>query len=139
MSSKSDAFEADLLKLIFNAVSIADICTTAGAANLSVALHLTTPNEGGTQLVGEVSYTGYLRVNVVRTTSGWVVTGSSVSPFAPITFGECTGGTLGTINFFSVGTGVANKMLYYGPVSPGIVLANGVVPQLKITSFITED
>lgn len=139
MSSKSDLYENDILKLYFNGVSIADICTSIGAASLTVALHLTDPGEGGNQTTGEVSYTGYVRVAVVRSPAGWVVTGSSVSPFAPITFGECTGGTLGTIGFFSVGPGVGNKIGYYGPVSPVIVLANGVIPQLKITSVISEN
>ncbi len=139
MSSKGDTFENDLLKLISNAVSIADICTTTGTANLTIALHTATPGEGGTQLTNEAAYTGYVRVSVARTAGGWLVTANSVSPIAAITFGECTASPGSPITHFSIGTGIGNKMLYYGPVTPNITMAVGVIPQLKITSTITED
>src|SRR3990167_7182710 len=140
--SKGNTFEDDILKLIFNATAIADLAqddTTSPATNLSVALHTADPGEGGTQSTSETAYTGYARVNVARTTGGWTVTSGSVSPVANIDFGECTAAAGGPITYFSVGTGVANKLLYSGTVSPNITMAVGVIPRLKTTSTITED
>lgn len=140
--SKGDTFENDLLKLIFNAATINDLAendTTIPATTLTVALHIADPGEAGTQLTSETAYTGYARVAVARTTGGWIVTGNSVSPAANIDFGECTAVPGTAITHFSVGTGVANKLLYSGTVTPNITMAVGVIPRLKTTSTITED
>lgn len=140
--SKGDTFENDLLKLIFNATAIADLAQDDGsspATTLPVALHTADPGESGNQSTNETAYTGYARVAVARTSGGWVVTGNSVSPAANIDFGECTASPGAAITHFSVGTGVSNKLLYSGTVSPNITMAVGVIPRLKTTSTITED
>ena len=140
--SKGDTYENDLLKLIFNATTIADLAendTTSPATTLTVALHTADPGETGTQATNETAYTGYARVAVARTTGGWTVTGNSVSPAANIDFGECTASAGGPITHFSVGTGVSSKLLYSGTVTPNITMAVGVIPRLKTTSTITED
>lgn len=140
--SKGDTFENDLLKLIFNATAIANIADNAAsspATTLTVALHTADPGEAGTQSSNEISYTGYARVAVARTTGGWTVTTNSVSPAANIDFGTMTAGTGGTVTHMSVGTGTSNKLLYSGTVSPNIVVANGVLPRLTTSTVITED
>jgi hypothetical protein len=142
--SKSDSFENSWLKLVFNATAIANIADNAATApltNLYVALHTADPGEAGTQSTSEISYTGYARVAVARTTGGWTVTGNSVSPAAAITFPASTGGTGGTANFFSVGVAAsgATTILYSGAVSPTIAVASGVTPQLTTATAITED
>ena len=140
--SKGDTFENDWLKLVFNATAITGIADNAASSpvtNLSVALHTADPGESGTQSTSETAYTGYARINVARTTGGWTVTAASVSPVANIDFGECTASPGGAITHFSVGTGVSNKLLYSGTVSPNITMAVGVIPRLKTTSTITED
>jgi hypothetical protein len=140
--SKGDTFENDWLKLVFNATAITGIADNAASSpvtNLSVALHTADPGEAGTQSTSETAYTGYARVNVARTTGGWTVTTNSVSPVANIDFGECTASPGGAITHFSVGTGVSNKLLYSGTVTPNITMAVGVIPRLKTTSTITED
>lgn len=140
--SKGNTFEDDFLKLIFNATAIADLAmddSTSPATTLTVALHTADPGEAGTQSTSEISYTGYARVAVARTTGGWTVSSGSVSPVAAITFGQMTAGAGGTVTHFSVGTGVSNKLLYSGTVTPNIVVSNGVTPQLTTASTITED
>ena len=140
--SKGNTFENDLLALIFNATAIADLAendTTSPATTLTVALHTADPGEAGSQLTSETAYTGYARQTVARTSGGWTVTGNSVSPAANIDFPECTAAPGAAITYFSVGTGVANKMLYSGTVTPNIAVAVGVIPRLKTTSTITED
>mgnify|MGYP001562621370 FL=1 len=140
--SKGNTFENDLLALIFNATAIADLAendTTSPATTLTVALHTADPGEAGSQLTSETAYTGYARQTVARTSGGWTVTGNSVSPAANIDFPECTAAPGAAITYFSVGTGVANKLLYSGTVTPNITMAVGVIPRLKTTSTITED
>ena len=142
--SKSDTFENDLLKLIFNATAIANLADNAATApltNLSVALHTADPGEAGTQTTNETAYTSYARVSVARTSGGWTVTGSSVSPTADIDFAECTGAAGGAITHWSCGPtgGGATKIFYSGTVTPNITMAVGVIPRLKTTGTITED
>lgn len=142
--SKGDTFENDLLKLIFNATAIANIADNAASSpltNLYVSLHTADPGEAGNQTTNEISYTGYARVAVARTSGGWTVSGSSVSPVADITFGQMTAGAGGTATFAAIGTASSGtgKILYSGALSPTIAVSNGVTPQITSGSAITED
>lgn len=138
---KGSTFDNDLLKLIFQAAAIANIADNTGtspATTLTVALHTADPGAGGDQSTNEISYTGYARVAVARASGGWTVTGASVSPAANIDFGTMTAGAGGTVTHVSVGTGTSNKMLYYGAITPTIVVTNGVTPRIGTASVITE-
>ena len=142
--AKSNAFETDILGLIFNGTAIANLAnnaTTAPLTNLFVALHTADPGEAGTQSTNEENYTGYSRVSVARTAGGWTVTGGSVSPTANIEFGEMTAGTPGTATHASIGVAAsgATKILYRGALTPSIAYAVGVIPRIKNTSTITEE
>lgn len=145
--SKSDAFETDLLKLIFQNTTFAGvgdatgIVGSTGAGSLFISLHTADPGETGTQSTSEISYTGYARVAVARTTGGWTITGNSVSPAATISFGQMTAGTGGTVTHFGVGksTSGAGELLWSGTVSPNISVTNGVTPQLTTATAVTED
>ena len=146
--AKSSVYENDWLKLIFNATPIANIADNAASApltNLYVSLHTADPSTTAgsgtvdTQNASEAAYTGYSRAVVARTSGGWTVTGSSVSPAATIGFPGGTGGG-GTATYFGVGTAPTGtgKLLYSGTVTPNIVMGNGITPQLKTDSTITE-
>jgi hypothetical protein len=142
--SKSNAFETDLLGLIFNGTAISTIADNAASTpltNLYLALHTADPGEAGNQGTSEISYTGYSRVAVARTSGGWTVSGNSVSPVAAIEFGEMTGGAGGTVTHASIGTASTGtgKILYSGALTPTIAVALGVLPRIKNTSTITED
>ena len=140
----SNTFENDLAKLIFNATAIANICDNAAASPLTglyVALHTADPAEAGDQTTSEISYTGYSRVAVSRTSSGCTVTANSVSPVAAITFGAMTAGAGGTVTHFSVGVAAsgASKILFGSgcTVTPNIVVSNGVTPSLSTATAMT--
>jgi hypothetical protein len=142
--SKADTFENDLLKLIFNATAIGNIADNAATSPLTtlyVSLHTADPGEAGNQTTSEISYTGYARVGVARTSGGWTVTGSSVSPNSTISFGQMTAGAGGTATYAAVGTASSGtgKILYSGALSPNISVTNGVTPQISTSSTITED
>lgn len=142
--AKSSTFDNDLLKLIFNATPIAglaDNAATSPLASLYVALHTADPTAAGNQSSNEVAYTGYARVAVARTTSGWTVTAGSVSPAAAVNFAASTGGASTTATFWSVGTASSGsgKILYSGAITPSIAIASGAqAPQLTTASAVTE-
>lgn len=142
--SKSDAFENDLLKLIFNATPIANLADNAATAPLTslfLSLHTSDPGEAGTEATGEIAYTGYARKSVLRTTGGFTVTGNTVVLAADQDFGKMTGGVGGTVTFFAIGvasTG-ATKVLYKGAVSPTIAVATGTIPRLEAATSVTEE
>ena len=145
--SKSDAYEAQLLKLLLNATPISNIADNAASSPLTslyVALHTADPTDAGNQSTNEISYTGYARVAVARTTGGWTVSGTNptvANPVAAISFGQMTAGAGGTVTYFSVGAlaSGAGEIYYSGTVSPNIVVTNGVTPQLTTGTQITED
>jgi len=139
---KSTTFSNDILALIFNGTPIANLADNAASSpltNLYMALHTADPGAAGNQTTNESSYTGYARVAVVRTGSGWSVNAGSVSPNSNVSWPQCTGGS-GTATYISVGTVLSGtgKILYSGAVTPGIAYSNGVVPQMTPSSSITE-
>lgn len=143
--SKSDAFEAAFLDMVFQNAAIANIGDATGlrgsttAGQLFFALHSADPGETGTQSTNEVSYTGYARVGVARSSAGFTRTGNSISPAAIVSWPACTGGTV-TATHFSIGVSSsgAGVVLYKGPISPTISILASVTPQLG-SATITED
>ena len=142
MSGKSAALEHAILANIFNATIDSALSTilanpaSGSATTLSVALHTADPGDAGTQATNECTYTGYARQTVPRSTSGFTVTGSSVSPVANIDFPACTAGSQGA-SYFSIGT-AAGKILYSGQITPTISISVGTIPRLTPQSTITE-
>lgn len=145
--SKSNTFENELLLHIFNNATISDIGDATGlrgstaVGSLFLSLHTADPGEPGTQATSEIAYTGYARVAVARSASGFTVTGSQVTLTANQDFGKMTAGTGGTVTNFAVGKAAsgATVVLYKGSVSPTIVVANGVIPRLETGTNINED
>ncbi len=104
-----DTFANDLLKLIFNATAIANMADNAASSpftNLYIAFHTGEVAGGGNQTTNECAYTGCVRVPLVRTTSGWTVSGRNVVNLLAIAGGLCTGGSE-TITHWSVGTAIS--------------------------------
>lgn len=149
--SKSNEFENALLLHLFNNSDIATIgdagglLGSVGDGNFYVSLHTADPTDAVTDPTAtETAYTGYARVAVSRTGStGWTVTGDSVSPTSDIDFGECTASPGGALTHFAITAGTDGTgdelVLYYGTLTPNITMATGVIPRIKSTSTITED
>ena len=142
MSGKSTALEHAILANIFNATidsalnSILANPVSGAATTLSVALHTADPGDSGTQAKNECTYSGYARQSIPRSTSGFTVTGSSVSPVANIDFPACTAGAQGAV-YFSIGT-AAGTILYSGTITPTISISVGTIPRLTPQSTVTE-
>lgn len=145
--SKSDSFENALLLLLFNNTNIANLGDATGvrgsssAGSLYLALHTADPGEAGSQSTSECNYTGYARLAVARSSSGFTVSGNVASLTANQDFGAKTAGTDQTATFFSVGTAAsgAGVILYSGSISPTIAITNGVIPRLTTGTTFTED
>lgn len=140
--AKGATFDNDLLKLILQAVAIANIADNAASSpltNLYVSLHTADPGAAGSQTTSEAAYTSYARVAVARTSGGWSVSSNVGSPVANIDFPQCTGSTA-TITNFAVGTASsgAGKILWTGTVTPNISVSSGVTPRLTTSTTITE-
>lgn len=140
--SYNTTFANDLLKLILQATAIANLADNAAsspATNLYLALHTADPGASGTQSTNEISYTGYARMAVVRSASGWTVVNNVGNPASNVDFGEMTAGTGGTVTHVSVGTAAsgAGKIMLRGTLTPNIVVAAGVTPRVKSTSTVT--
>lgn len=145
--SKSNTFENDFLKLIFQNVDAALIGDATGvrgssvAGNLYIGLHTGDPGEAGDQTTNEATYTSYARVAVVRSAGGWTVTNNTVENAGIISFPQCTGGS-NTITHFSIGTASAGagKLLFKGALTSSLAISNGITPQFAAGALdVTED
>jgi hypothetical protein len=145
MTGKTTTFSADFLKLILNAVAIANIADNAASSpltNIYIGLHTSDPGTSGNQTTNEISYTGYARVAVSRSSGSpaWTVTSNAISPNSAVTFGAMTAGAGGTATHVGIGTASSStgKLLWSGAISPTISVVNGVTPQLTTASAVTE-
>lgn len=139
MSGLSDASELDLWKLILNNTTWAGMGDTTGivgsgtAGSFFVALHTSDPTDAGTQTSNEATYTGYARVAVARSSSGFTCSTTSGVTTAvnasAVNFPACTAGS-NTITHFSVGkasTGTG-EILFVGPLSASLAVSTGITP-----------
>jgi hypothetical protein len=145
--SKSNTFENDLLKHVFNNDAITLVGDAGGllgsstAGSLYVSLHTADPDEGGDQTTSETAYTSYSRVAVARTVGGWTVSGNTVSNAALVQFPQC-GVTGATLTHFGVGTASsgAGKLLYSGALTASLAVSSGIQPQFAGGDLdVTED
>jgi hypothetical protein len=141
---KGSSYANSLLLLICNGTTFTGIAQNATASPLTVlylSLHTQDPTASGNQTSFEVSYTGYGRVAVNRSTGagGLTVTGNQVALGSLTSFNPCTAGTA-TAAWFGLGTAAsgAGVLLYAGPITPNISISSGVTPQLTTSTTISE-
>lgn len=140
---KGTTFDNQVLALIFNATAIANIADNAASApltNLYLSLHTASP-AGASQSTNETAYTNYLRIAVVRTTSGWAVPSGGVTSNAALAqFAQCgvTGATITHVGIGTASSGAGN-LLYSGALSASLVVSNGIQPQFAASALtVTE-
>lgn len=133
--SATNVFENGLLSLIFENANYANVGDATGLRGSSTAgvfyisLHTANPNETGDQTTSETSYTGYARVSVARSTSGWTVSSGVCDNDNVITFGQDTSGTP-TITHFGIGSDSTStgNLFFWGALTASLSLAPGVTP-----------
>lgn len=134
--SMSNAFETEILDLIFNNAAIANVGDAGGlqpsatAGSLYISLHSADPGEAGDQTTNEVAYTNYARVAVTRSAGGWTVSGNTASNTALIQFPQC-GASGATATYVGIGTlgAAAGLLMYSGQLSSSLTIANLITPQ----------
>lgn len=139
--SATNAFETSLLSHIFANADIANIGDATGlrgsstAGNLYISLHTVDPGEAAVsgQQTSECAYTSYARVAVVRSGSGWTVSGNNASNAAAVTFPTATGGSE-TATHFGIGTASsgAGVLLLKGTLNATLAISNGIAPSFAI-------
>lgn len=140
--SKGTTFQNDFLKLIFYGTAIDDLAINDGsspAADLYLSFHTASP-AGAAQTTNECAYTGYARVLRARNSGAWTITGNVVSLAAIASFPACVGGSETATH---VGIGMApsgaGKLLWWGTLSPVVVIFSGIIPKLGTGTQLTED
>ena len=142
--SKGNTTENDLVKFYFNAVAM-----PAYGGTLYVHLHTADPGEAGTSATSEVAYTGYARVGVDRSGTGWTIcdsdgtpnaSGSAAKNAAEVTFPECTG----VSDDFDVTHGsictAGGQILYKGAFTAPIKITSLITPRFPAgTMIFSED
>lgn len=118
--SKSNAWESDLLKLVFNntpAPLIGDATGLVGssvAGSLYLSLHTADPTEGGDQTSSEVTYTNYTRVATSRNSGTWSISGTAptqAANVAQVNFAQAaTGSPSNTVTHVGVGTSTSTTI-----------------------------
>ena len=136
-------FQNDLTKLIFNGTAISNVADNAAAApstNLWLSLHTADPT-GGTQGTNEtISYTGYTRVAIARTSTGFAITSNVVALNVNADFPSMTGGTTQTATHAGIGLSSATtggKLITSGAITPNINISLAVIPRLTTGSTFT--
>jgi hypothetical protein len=133
--SATNAFETELLSLIFENADVANVGDATGLRGSSTAgvfyisLHTADPTETGSQTSSEANYTDYARVSVARSTAGWTASGNTATNDAAIDFPEASAGS-STVTFFGIGSDSsgAGNLFIYGAVSPSLAVSTGITP-----------
>ena len=148
--SKSNSFENDFQKHIFQNAAIADIGNAAGlpaagaAGNLYVRLYTSAVAVDDSTIGTECAYTGYVAkgVAVPRTSGGWTVSANSVSNAAAIPFAACTGGSE-TIRYFAIWKDNTNTTdayrLYWGQLTADLAVSSGITPDFAIGALVINE
>lgn len=133
--SKSNATETAILSYVFEATAPA----WASATDLEVHLHTADPGEAGTSATSEATYGSYAAVTVARSTSGWTVSGNTVTNDSLIQFPQCSSGS-NTITHVSITPASSTTILYSGALSSPLSVSSGIQPQFAASALsITED
>jgi len=130
--------ESDLLALLFLNTAWANIGNSGGllgstvAGSYFIALHTSNPGQAGNQSTSEAAYSGYARVAIARSGSGWSLSGSDPtisSNVAAATYPTSASGPE-TESYFSIGTlsTGAGEYLWYGALTTPLVVNIGITP-----------
>ncbi len=142
----SNASAAHLLALLLENTDWANIGDAGGlrgssvAGSVYLALHSADPGKTGDQSTNEISYTGYLRLAVARTSGAWTITGTNPTTCinqALLAWAACTGGTA-TALYASIGraSAGAGEIIASGALGASLSISNGIVPTLPIGQLV---
>jgi hypothetical protein len=141
---KATTFCNNFLDLILRGTAIADLAendTSSPNTSVYLSLHTADPGVGGSQLTNEASYTGYARLAVNRTGTGWAAAAAgATSNSALAQFAECSAGS-STVTHVAVGTDSsgAGRVMWAGALAASRAVSAGIQPQFAAAALtITE-
>jgi len=135
---------ANTIKLLFQATAWALVADNAASTPLTVlylTLHTASPS-GGTQSTSAAAYTSYIYKSVGRVSGGGagnIDQSTNTAALHDLTsFAAATGGSE-TETHFALGqsSSGAGIIMFWGTVTPNIVVSSGVTPQITTASFLT--
>lgn len=82
----------------------------------------------------------YARIAVARSGAGFTVSSNAATLAAMATFAAMADGTGGTATHFGLGTDAsgAGNLLFFGAITPNLVIAAGTTPKLDTGTTITQ-
>lgn len=82
----------------------------------------------------------YARIAVARSSSGFTVSSNSATLTSIAAFAAMSGGAGGTVTHFGIGTASSGTghLLFFGTVTPNLVVAAGTTPKLDTGTTITQ-
>jgi hypothetical protein len=140
MASKVTLSANDVLNYVLRNVAPA----WGGSGTLYLAGHTAAVGLGGTAVTNELTYTGYARVPLTRSSCGdlTVASGAASSNNALIQFGLCTGGTLPeTMTHASIVTTAsgAGAVVLTGALDSSLVINLNTRPEFDIGSLVVQE
>lgn len=137
--SKGNTTENNFVDFVFNATAMPSY-----GAILYIAYHTADPGEAGAQNTNEAAYPDYARVGLVRTATGFTVSGNQASNALEATFPECNasfGAGTETITHVSIGTAStgAGQILYSGALTQSIIVSALQTPRFPIGAIIVQE
>lgn len=138
--SFANAFETDLLELLFQNVALANVGDAGGlgasaaAGSVQLALHSAALDDTATLMTAnELTYTGYARPTVARSAAAWDVTGAVASNLAPITFGTMTAGGPQTAVHMSLGfLSTGDVLNLHADLVSDLIINNNINPRYDV-------
>lgn len=124
------------LALLFQNVDwagIGDVLGLGGSASSGsfwISLHSDNPLDPDDQTSDEVAYSGYSRVEVVRGSGAWTLSGTYVQNVSIVEFATCGGGSV-TATHFGVGTDETGpgSMVCVGTLTSPLDITSGIQPK----------
>lgn len=136
----NQAAAANLLNLILHGTEWPGIARNDASplASLWLALHTADPTPTGLQTTNEVTYLGYARIAVPRSSAGWATAVANVATLLNQTAFPPGSGGFSIATFLSVGTQQvgAGEVILSGPLSSPIVCGNNATPLIQNTTEI---
>jgi len=141
---KSTTFCNSFLDLILRGTAITDLAendTSSPAGSVYLSLHTANPGVGGAQTTNEATYTGYARLAVNRTGTGFDAAAAGATANSALAqFAECTA-LSDTITHVAIGrdSAGAGLVLWAGALSASRSISAGIQPQFAAAALtVTE-
>ena len=145
MASMTNAFETNLMLLLFNNDALTNVgnagglLATSADGSTQLSLHTTALTDASTLMTtNQIAYTGYARPTQPRdaTATGWDVTSGAATNKGIISFQEMTGGAGGTAVHVGLGfIATGDQLDLHADLTADLAVTAGITPQFAISAL----